>query len=241
MEAKKLSEPLASGIEQALNYCNRQGINYMVVTDGDLWEMYEVFRQARIEDRRLLKFSISGQPSHQSALKALLLWQPNISYDQGITPSPQSGLFGVSAKETITEAGSPLSQTPSDRGSRGAWVSIASLHPESNGKPPTAIRLAHGEPKPIKYWRDILVTVANWLAQRGILTAGKCPIGHGHARHLVHTQPKHPNGSDFSSVETLSNGLFLETKDSGPQLVRNTQFLFAKLNVSLNDVELTLD
>ena len=49
-EAKKLGEPLTSGIEQALNYCNRQGINFMIVTDGDRWELYEVFRQARIED-----------------------------------------------------------------------------------------------------------------------------------------------------------------------------------------------
>ena len=47
LEAKKLGQGVTpDGIGQALNYCNQRGIAYMIVSDGDKWEMYEVFRQA---------------------------------------------------------------------------------------------------------------------------------------------------------------------------------------------------
>ena len=34
---------------QVLNYANRDGIDYMIVTDGDTWEMYEVFKRGALE------------------------------------------------------------------------------------------------------------------------------------------------------------------------------------------------
>ena len=47
LEAKKLGQGVTpEAIGQALNYCNQRGIAYMIVSDGDKWEMYEVFRQA---------------------------------------------------------------------------------------------------------------------------------------------------------------------------------------------------
>ena len=43
MEAKKLGEPLASHRMQMLNYSNASGVEYAGLTDGDKWELYEVF------------------------------------------------------------------------------------------------------------------------------------------------------------------------------------------------------
>ena len=47
------AKPLGSDLEddemmQVLNYANRDGIDYMIVTDGDRWEMYEVFRRGHV-------------------------------------------------------------------------------------------------------------------------------------------------------------------------------------------------
>ena len=89
VEAKKLGLPLASGIEQALNYCNQQGINYMVVTDGDHWERYEVFRPARIQDRKLMAITITGELAYQGALKASYLWQPNFGSGKMVELPPE--------------------------------------------------------------------------------------------------------------------------------------------------------
>ena len=79
LEAKKLGENLTSGVGQALNYCNEQGINFMLVSDGDTWVMYEVFRQAPIEERRMVSLSVRADPVHEAALKLLLLWRPNLA------------------------------------------------------------------------------------------------------------------------------------------------------------------
>ena len=51
IEAKKLGIDLEDQIMQALNYANAGGIPYMILTDGDKWEMYEVFKQGALEEK----------------------------------------------------------------------------------------------------------------------------------------------------------------------------------------------
>ena len=51
IEAKRLGRGLEDDeIMQVLNYANRDGIDYMIVTDGDHWEMYEVFKRGTLEE-----------------------------------------------------------------------------------------------------------------------------------------------------------------------------------------------
>ena len=88
LEAKRLGENLTSGIGQALNYCNEQGINYMLVSDGDVWVMYEVFRQAPIEDRRMVSLSLQKDSAREAVLKLLLLWRPNLESGQPVAANP---------------------------------------------------------------------------------------------------------------------------------------------------------
>ena len=51
----------------------------MIVTDGNRWEMYEVFKQATLEERRLMKFELFQQPAHETALQVLRIWKPNLA------------------------------------------------------------------------------------------------------------------------------------------------------------------
>ena len=44
VEAKKLGDSLASHRMQMLNYANAAGIDYAGLTDGDHWELYDVFK-----------------------------------------------------------------------------------------------------------------------------------------------------------------------------------------------------
>lgn len=69
----------------------------MIVTDGDRWEMYDVFsKPVPLEERRLMKFQLSKQPAHENALQALRIWKPNLasgSPSEAMEPvieSPQS-------------------------------------------------------------------------------------------------------------------------------------------------------
>ena len=75
LEAKKLGEPLGSHWMQMLNYANASGIEYAGITDGNHWELYDVFRRGTLEERRILEVSVTDAPPHESALKLLLLWR----------------------------------------------------------------------------------------------------------------------------------------------------------------------
>ncbi|MCE2500786.1 MAG: type I restriction enzyme HsdR N-terminal domain-containing protein [Dehalococcoidia bacterium] len=50
VEAKRLGHALNDDERmQMLNYANARGVRYAAVTDGDVWEFYEVFRQAPLD------------------------------------------------------------------------------------------------------------------------------------------------------------------------------------------------
>ena len=80
IEAKRLGRDLEDDeIMQVLNYANRDGIDYMIVTDGDKWEMYEVFKRGTLEERLLMKFQLSQQPPHKNASQARAMRKPNLT------------------------------------------------------------------------------------------------------------------------------------------------------------------
>ena len=85
VEAKRLGHALNDDERmQMLNYANARGVRYAAVTDGNAWELYEVFKQAPLEDRRLLTVRIVGSPAHELALQLLLLWRPNVASGQPV-------------------------------------------------------------------------------------------------------------------------------------------------------------
>ena len=92
LEAKKLGESLASHRMQMLNYSNASGVEYAGLTDGNHWELYEVFAPKLLEERRVLQLSIVDTPAHQCALQLLLLWRPNLASGQPTPASSQSAL-----------------------------------------------------------------------------------------------------------------------------------------------------
>ena len=84
VEAKKLGVALMSHRMQMLNYANASGIDYAGLTDGNHWELYNVFKRGPLEERRILEVSIANDPAHESALKLLLLWRPNLESGQPV-------------------------------------------------------------------------------------------------------------------------------------------------------------
>jgi predicted type IV restriction endonuclease len=82
IEAKKLGEALAPHRLQMLNYSNAVGVAFAGLTNGDHWELYEVFQQKPLDERRILQLSIVEATSHHCTLELLLLWRPNLATGQ---------------------------------------------------------------------------------------------------------------------------------------------------------------
>ena len=90
VEAKRLGEPLTKHRPQMAGYAVMSGISYAVLTDGNHWEMYDVFRHRPsdrprpLEENKALQVCITDTPSYQCALSLSLLRQPNLSAGQPV-------------------------------------------------------------------------------------------------------------------------------------------------------------
>lgn len=81
--------------------------------------------------------------------------------------------------------------------------------PRGTGRP-RKMKLA-GEVFELRNSWEILSNTASWLIRKGKLKPSDCPVGMGHRRNLINTQPKHKYGDDFRAPKKLPNGLWLES------------------------------
>lgn len=76
IEAKKLDEGLTPKRRtQMLTYCTEVGVRYGVLTDGNCWDLYDVWQKKPIDERRALQVIISSRPPAIAAQMLLMLWK----------------------------------------------------------------------------------------------------------------------------------------------------------------------
>ena len=230
IEAKRLGSDLEDDeMMQVLNYANRDGIDYMIVTDGDRWEMYEVFQRGALEERLLMNLGLFQQPAHKNALQALRMWRPNLVSDDG--PSEATESVFVSPKPApdppTIEPDEPPEQPPEDSDN---WCTFEQrLHPRDTQ--PTKLKIGDSPEETVKNkkWKDVIHKVAAWLADEGILSVSDSPIG-TETYTFIGREAVNPNGTSFKNPQPLSNGLILQC-DYG-----NTRSQWCKLRELLWDL-----
>lgn len=231
IEAKKLGNDLKNDeIMQVLNYANLAGIGYIIVTDGDRWAMYEVFKPVALEDRLLMKFKMSQHPTHESALQALAMWRPNFASDSG--PSEATEPVFVSTKPLPDGPSRNSYETqelvPPDN-SLGNFNDCCSFESKLYPKDTKPVRLKIDSriDERVKYWLDVIHQVVAWLVDEKIVSINDCPIGTNKYT-LIGREPKNPDGRPFKEPKPLPNGLFLQRG------YVNTQSQWHKLRQILN-------
>ena len=199
VEAKRLGAGLASHRMQMLNYANADGIAYAGLTDGNHWEMYNVFQQAALNKRRILEVSIADAPAHESALKLLLLWRPNLASGQPVPAGPP--IVGETPRPTPTPDDVELPPMPQPV--PADWIKLSEYNPPKNTPCPTAIRFWDGSERPLKRWREILTGAVEKLYAEQRLTVKDVPIELGKTKYLVHTELIHPDGKRFEDYKSI--------------------------------------
>ena len=61
-----------------LNYANMTGVKYAGLTNGDRWELYAVFKEAPLHERRILDVSLLREPAIDCAVQLLPLKWPSL-------------------------------------------------------------------------------------------------------------------------------------------------------------------
>lgn len=214
IEAKVLGTSLKEKeTMQVLNYANTDGIDYMVVTNGDHWQMFDVFKRERLEDRVLMEFQLTQDEPYACALQALGLWRPNLA--SGELPKEAATLVMIKSSPEPEPSSEKEIVEPSNNGN---WVPIKSLKVKRGKRrlpPPNAIKFPDSSTKPIRYWVDMLKSIAQYLVETGQISAQNCPVHKERKkRYLVHTQPIHGTGCEFASKQEIGD-LWLETFSGG--------------------------
>ena len=234
LEAKKLGEPLGSHWMQMLNYANASGIEYAGITDGNHWELYDVFRRGTLEERRILEVSVTDAPPHESALKLLLLWRSNLASGQPVPANtPVVGDHQPATTPTqVEQASSPPSVSSN-------WVALTAYNPPGGTPSPTAIRFWDGSERSLAHWREILINVVEKLYSQGQLTVKDVPMWRGSQRYRVHTEPVHPTGKRFEGPKAVQGTpLFINANLSAANVRRETKRLLKHCGLDSADVYL---
>ena len=238
VEAKKLDESLASHRMQMLNYANISGIPHAGLSDGNHWEMYTVFDQAPIEQRRILDVSISNTPAHEAALKLLLLWRPNLASGQAVMANAPALLVPTSVPSTPVQHSEI---TVPVQPNFGMWTPLSEID-NPTGKPrPMSVRFNSGEETVIKAWHNVLTQTAEWLASTGRLTPATLPANTSKSWNFASTTSKKGDGKDFLTPHIISNGIHLETHLSSRAAISCTYRLLNHCNVDPATVELRFE
>lgn len=75
IEAKKLDEELTSKRTQMLTYCTEVGVCYGVLTDGNCWELYDIWQNKSLDDRMKAQIILSSREPAIAARMLLVLWK----------------------------------------------------------------------------------------------------------------------------------------------------------------------
>ena len=234
VEAKKLGEPSSEKhLTQMVGYCTTDGIKYAGLTDGDRWELYEVFKPIPLEEKRILKVSIADRPAYESALQLLRLWRPNLASGQPV-PANKPILTPVHTERTpsINTPREPLEsqQIPTATPPSG-WVALSSYDPQRGTASPSAIRFSDGSERAVRNWKNLLAVTIGWLYESHLLTEKNVPVS------IVNTSPENSRGTRFRRPTRVDGTPFLfEANASGKMLMNKTKELLRHCGQNLGDI-----
>ena len=260
LEAKHLNEALTAHRMQMVNYANMSGVPYAGLTDGNHWELYEVFAQKPFEECHLLRVSIADTPAYQCALPMLLLWLPNLASGQPtpasapilaalpetppspVPPTPMPDAVPVPAPAPTakppplpTPLVTPAAETQPPLG----WTALSSIAWNKDMNAPQSIRFPDDSEYPIQRWRNLAVSAAQWLWSNGRLTHRNLPVpapGRS-SRYVVSTEAVHQSGQPFTTRQPIAGTpLIAEVNVGGNQAIDYARALLQHCGVNPADV-----
>ena len=212
IEAKSLGTQLDDEtIIQAINYANMAGIQYMVITNGDDWVMYDVFSPKPIEERILMEFKITRTPAHKNVLQAVCMWRSNLASehpmltrDLVLQPDATEQPF-----ESDDRADSPISSPVAEPDTDPGWTSLTNLSDvDKNSPKPKCIKFPDGCTEQFRASSvGVLRETAKWLITNGKLKSENAQVPHPKYKNRYVASSKE---QDLQKPEKICTGVYIE-------------------------------
>ena len=273
VEAKRLGENLGDNhvIQQGLNYAyaNLQGIAYIVLSNGDEWRMYDVFRWTQLSEPLMMELKIGTTSAHETALKSLTLWRANLG--SGTKPIAAHEPFisdTMSANPRIVNQTSTKSAYQQTQFTRNSESSTSYIHDVNTDWIPiddqslyvtlrtrrkvTAIKI-QGVIQPKMNgstaanrawaWADFTQLIAKWLVDEDKLKPDDCPVfvARSTNRCFINDRPTHPDGKHFFVPRKLPHGMWVDANNNSQRHLEFSCRLLRRFGVNPNVVEIKVE
>ena len=218
LEAKKLgmNEPDDKITNQMLTYANSQAVPFAGISDGDRWQVYEVFKQVPLTDRRILDISIVEDELSHCALKLLVVWYSNLATGRPAEagePVASKPVEGVSADETGRKRNSAERQEAKSDADR---IALPDLKPGRKETRPVFIHFPDGHSVPIQRWVDILKETVEWLYGTRRSIPFRISLNPTSKRYIVNNQPRHKESDFINPYQCKGKEIYVECNVSAP-------------------------
>ena len=210
LEAKNLgTSQLDRGIDQAILYCVKQGIEYFVVTNGDHWQGY------KLPFEPVFDFRVSDA-TRPGALRVLWLWQGNFLSGDHPEQPPKAPPGKPQEPRGAIERGSVRDPVGPSNGQR-----LDSFEPKKGDKV-ASIRFVDGHVEAISRWYELQTKVVAWLLDKGAIR--HTPLMNDRGNFLVNTVPRNKAGRDWKNPKKVGN-LWVDTNCNAPNHVKRSQVI----------------
>ena len=198
IEAKSLGSNLKDrDMGQAFGYASMASISYAIVTDGDKWEMYEVFKRTKkLEEKLLMKLELSQQSAHKNAKQALAMRKPNLTAKKPVFKPPRR----ASKRNKSPKPPKPLGHK---------WYSFDSGKWYPQYTKPSQLKIGNYVDVEVNFWRDVIHEVVVWLVNEERLNDNHCPIETGKWT-FVSSEAVNRDGTPFKNPRQLPKGFILQ-------------------------------
>ena len=218
IEAKKLgSNLLDQATNQVLNYANSKGVPWMLVTDGDSWDMYDVFRPVPLSQKVCMSLCVSTDSAAICALGALRLWRPNLSAVDGPVEAGEPSLVPLPPP--------PLPPPPPPPPPR--WHKLSRDLPTD--KKPTGARFGNDE-KEVDSWITLHVAVGQLLVANSSLSPER-----------IQSSLVSDDQSQYRTPREIAPGMYVEGHGGSKGLVSRSVRLCEAVGIDPASVEVCFD
>ena len=226
IEAKRLNaKNFEAAISAAMVEAVERGIKYILVTDGDQWRVYDVFKQASIKESLIVEFSVVSDPLCVSAVNALVIWRRNLDNQNG--PAIPKPLLFCDGRERPPPP--PPPPPPS-------CVPLPKLEPK--GQKPARLKLYDGTELEVNAWSGASTEVAKALVRDRKLTKSMCPVmlNDSSVVCIVNDKPRRPDRVEFKGPVSIGRRMWLETFGAAGDNVQRCMALLTACGIDPGDV-----
>lgn len=204
IEAKSLGTNFTEKIKNQLtNYCNNLGTDFGILTDGNRWIFYDIYKKAPLDEKTIQEINID-EPEGNNIMKFLWLWQGNFSDDN----SPDIPILPPTKKTTPTE-------------SRALTEILSS---DYTPQFPISICFPNEPQMEVKSWVEFSLNVFSTLISQGKFDRETMPLDINGA--FINNEPKSKGGTSMHSIKS-SKGYYFE---GGKNKKNHKKFVSALLN-----------